>query len=83
MWRWGLLAGSAALNEMARRQRWIQYADALVGIWFIVAPWALSFAGRTGDFYTFLILGIVALILSVWNLYILSEAPAKSAQRAH
>lgn len=78
-----VLAGSASLNLTARRQSWIQVVNGLVGIWFIIAPWVLSFTGRAGDFWTSLILGIEALILSIWNLYIVSEPPVETRQHAH
>lgn len=61
-----ILAGSAAASPGARRQVWIQYVDGLVGIWFIIAPWILSFAGEPAELWTSLIPGIVALILSGW-----------------
>jgi hypothetical protein len=63
-----VLAGSAALNEEARHQVWVQYVDGLVGIWFIIAPWALSFVGESREFWTSLIPGAVVLILSAWLL---------------
>ncbi len=63
-----LLAGTAALRTGARRQVWIQYVDGLVGIWFIIAPWALSFTGEPRVFLTSLIPGIVVLLLSAWLL---------------
>lgn len=56
-----ILAGSAVLSEGARRQAWIQYVNGLVGIWFIVAPWLLSFASRLTETYTSLIGGIIVL----------------------
>ncbi|SRR5579871_502621 len=61
-----VLAGAAALNEAARRQTWIQYVNGLVGIWFIVAPWFVSFANRAADMYSSLIGGIIVLVLSAW-----------------
>jgi hypothetical protein len=63
-----ILAGSAAVSEAARGQAWIQVVDALVGIWFIIAPWVLNFTQQPAPLWTSLILGIVTLILSVWDL---------------
>lgn len=59
-----VLAGSAALNAKARRQAWIQYVNGLVGIWFILAPWVLSFTARSSEFRTSLVAGIIVLVLS-------------------
>ncbi len=71
-----ILAGTAVLSADARRQAWMQWVTGLVGIWFIIAPWVLSFTTRPGDFWTSLILGIVALILSVWDLGALPKSAA-------
>jgi|SRR5579864_1409785 len=76
-----VLAGSAALSEGARRRVWIQIVTGLVGIWFIVAPWVLSFTARPGNFWTSLVLGIVALNLSIWDLEGLPKAA--STQHSH
>lgn len=71
-----ILAGDAVLSEDARRRAWLQYVTGLVGIWFIIAPWVLSFTTRSGDFLTSLILGIVALVLSAWDLGALPRTAA-------
>jgi hypothetical protein len=76
-----ILAGSSALSEGARRQSWLQIVDGLVGIWFIIAPWALSFAKQPGDFWTSLILGIVVVFLSIWDLEVLPKTAV--TQQSH
>ena len=57
-----VLAGVAALNGHARRQAWIQYVNGLVGLWFIISPWVLSFAVKPPA----LIGGVIVLALSAW-----------------
>jgi hypothetical protein len=76
-----VLAGNAALYEGARRQVWLQVVTGLVGIWFIIAPWVLAFTRQPGTFWTSLILGIVALILSIWDLNVRPRTAA--AQQPH
>jgi hypothetical protein len=76
-----VLAGSAALMEGARRQVWLQVVTGLVGIWFIIAPWVLAFTSDPGTFWTSLILGIVALILSIWDFEVLPRTAA--VQQSH
>jgi SPW repeat len=78
-----VLGGNAALSEKARRQAWPQYVNALVGIWFILAPSVLSFAGRAGDHWTSLIGGIVVLVLSGWVLFGLSKTQAVRVVHSH
>jgi len=75
-----ILGASAALSEAARRQSWIQVVNALVGIWFIIAPWVLNFTRQAPVFWTSLILGIVTLILSLWDLQLMPSAAVSERQ---
>jgi hypothetical protein len=61
-----VLAGWAALKEDARKQKWIQYVNGLVGIWFIIFPFVLTLSDKTSILWTSVIGGAVALILSGW-----------------
>jgi hypothetical protein len=76
-----ILAGSSAVNDRARRQTWLQIVDGLVGIWFIIAPWVLNFTRQPGTFWTSLILGIVVVILSIWDLEVLPKTAV--TQQSH
>ncbi len=44
--------------------RWANVLNALLGIWFIVAPYALGFTGRHVEMWTSVAGGIVLLVLS-------------------
>jgi hypothetical protein len=61
-----VLAGWAALNEDARKQKWIQYVNGLVGIWFIIFPFVFALSDKPAILWTSLIGGAVALVLSAW-----------------
>jgi hypothetical protein len=57
-----VLAGAAVVNAHARQQVWIQYVNGLIGLWFVIAPWVLSFAVKPAP----VIGGLIVLILSAW-----------------
>lgn len=69
-----VLAGTAVLNAQARQQVWIQYVNGLVGLWFVIAPWVLSFAMKPAP----LIGGLIVLILSAWLAFGVSPKAAPS-----
>lgn len=73
-----VLAGWAALSEEARKQAWLQYVTGLIGIWFIVAPFALSLAARR-EVWTSILGGAIALVLSGY--LALSARPRAAATR--
>jgi len=61
-----ILAGWAVFSEEARRQKWIQYVNGLVGIWFIIFPYVFALTAVTNVVSTSVIGGIIALVLSAW-----------------
>ncbi|MDQ7828586.1 MAG: SPW repeat protein [Armatimonadota bacterium] len=61
-----VLAAWAAMSEEARRQRWIQYVNGLIGLWFIVFPFVLGLTARSAVTWTSVIGGLIALVLSAW-----------------
>lgn len=67
-----VLAGTAIFNAQVRQQAWIQYVNGLVGLWFVIAPWVLSFAMKPAP----LIGGLIVLVLSAWLAF---GAPPKAA----
>jgi hypothetical protein len=40
--------------------------SALIGLWFIIAPWAVGFSDHSGAVWVSLIFGIVQLLVSLW-----------------
>jgi hypothetical protein len=78
-----ILAGSAAVSYAARRETWPQGVNALIGIWFIIAPWVLNFAHRPLAFWTSLIPGILVLFMSVWDLQLLPRTTITLTHTQH
>lgn len=74
-----ILAGWAVLDETARKQKWIQYVNGLVGIWFILFPFVYAMTGTPVVLWTSLIGGAVALVLSAWLAFgvLAREVPAR------
>lgn len=49
--------------------RWANVVNALVGIWFIIAPFALRFSDRPGPMWASIIGGAVLLVLAGWAVF--------------
>jgi len=62
-----ILAGWAAVSEEARKQRWIQYVNGLLGIGFIAFPFAFNLTARPHVTWTSAVGGLIALGLSTWQ----------------
>jgi len=48
---------------------WPNVVNALVGIWFIIAPFTLGFSGNGGEMWTSIIGGVILLILAGWAVF--------------
>ncbi|GGJ06362.1 hypothetical protein GCM10010885_14400 [Alicyclobacillus cellulosilyticus] len=46
--------------------QWRNGLSALIGVWFILAPWILGFSDRTAAVWTSVIIGAVQAIASIW-----------------
>ncbi|MBX6353047.1 MAG: SPW repeat protein [Thermoflavifilum sp.] len=49
------------------KQTWKQWLSALMGAWFIISPWVLSFQHQTAALWTSIVIGAIQLIASVWG----------------
>ncbi|AUO14691.1 SPW repeat protein [Priestia megaterium] len=41
--------------------------NALIGAWFIIAPWVIDFSNQSGALWSSIIFGIIQLIVSLWG----------------
>lgn len=43
------------------------YLNALIGVWFIIAPWVMGFSDQSGALWSSIIFGIIQIIVSLWG----------------
>lgn len=43
------------------------YLNALIGVWFIIAPWVIGFSDQSGALWSSIIFGIIQIIVSLWG----------------
>ncbi|AKO93224.1 SPW repeat protein [Priestia filamentosa] len=41
--------------------------NALIGVWFIIAPWVIGFSDQSGALWSSIIFGIIQVIVSLWG----------------
>jgi len=63
-------------NRSIAPAAWASWVNAIAGIWLIISPWVLGFAGRPTPFWNTLILGIVVLIAALWATQTVSAGPS-------
>jgi hypothetical protein len=57
-----------AVSALSAFQDWEEWVDMAVGLWLIISPWVLGVAATTAVVWNFVIVGVLALILSGWAL---------------
>lgn len=46
--------------------KWQNWINALLGVWFIISPWAVGFSSNSGALWTAIIIGLIQVIVAVW-----------------
>ncbi|HSW05433.1 SPW repeat protein [Aquabacterium sp.] len=65
----GLLLTAAALGAIFVPRAWEEWTEGALGLWLIVSPWALGFAGLKEARGVAVVTGIVVLALALWTLF--------------
>ncbi len=50
--------------------KWRNGLAALIGVWFIIAPWVLHFSGQTAAMWLSVVVGAIQLITSAWAMFL-------------
>lgn len=64
----GLLLIAAALGAMFVPRAWEEWTEGALGLWLVVSPWAVGFAGMTNAKISAICSGVVVLVLALWVL---------------
>lgn len=62
----------AAISAFAEWEEWVNLA---LGVWLILSPWLLGFAGNMNARWTHIILGVLAVIASAYALWDYRRSP--------
>ena len=67
-WIVGALAVAVAVVALFQSARWLPWAYVVLGLWAIVAPWALGFAATTDAMYAHVIAGLVLAAVAAYEI---------------
>jgi hypothetical protein len=68
-WIVGVLIAIVAIAALSAFAEWEEWVSLVLGLWLIIAPWVLGFAGSAGPLWTHLVLGVVVAAVSCWALW--------------
>jgi len=81
----GLLTG-LAFGAFFVPRAWEEWAQALVALWLVVSPWALTFSNLEKPMLNALSVGVAVLVLAMWTLLAnkaQGTSPPSQARVAH
>jgi hypothetical protein len=64
----GVLVVAIALYAMFQVMAWQEWLNAALGIWLVVSPWVLGFAGLVPAMWNAVIVGALIAVLAIWAL---------------
>ena len=62
----GLAMIAFALMAMKARVLWAEWGSLALGIWLVISPWILRFSANTGARDDAIVLGVLAILVSIW-----------------
>lgn len=75
----GLLAILVAVAGFVELRQWEGWVSVILGLWAIIAPWALGFAAMTAAMACHLGVGLVIAALAALELWMIHNNPGKLA----
>jgi hypothetical protein len=75
----GVLLGAVALTGVIDLREWEGWASLALGLWAIIAPWVVGFAGVVNAMWTHVGVGLATAILAAVELWMLHHNPRQLA----
>jgi hypothetical protein len=71
-WVSAIVIAALAIAALVQFAEWEEWVEMFLGLWLIVAPWVVGFAGITAAVATFVVLGVIVALASIselWQVY--------------
>ena len=78
-WAIGALIFLVAIGALVSFAEWEEWANLLLGIWAVAAPWLLGFAQVPSAMYAHTIMGVLVAGLAALELWMLHQTPTLTA----
>lgn len=76
-WVFGVIVAAISIGAMTQFALWQEWVNVVVGIWLLISPWVLGFAGvdTAAEMWNFVAVGIVVGVLALWDAMSHREQP--------
>jgi hypothetical protein len=66
-WIAGIVVAALSVAALVRFAEWEEWVNVAIGVWILVSPWLLGFAGVRSAMWVSVILGAVIAIMAAWE----------------
>ena len=74
-WIVGAAIAFIAVGALVGFSEWEEWANLVLGVWAVIAPWALSFSGTAGAVTAHVIAGLIVAVLAAIELWFVHNQP--------
>lgn len=78
-WIVAVLLAIVAVVALSAFAEWEEWLSLVLGLWLIVAPWVLGFAGSLNALWAHLVLGVLTAAVSAWAVWDYRHSPHATA----
>ncbi|MEA2782938.1 MAG: hypothetical protein QOK29_4482 [Rhodospirillaceae bacterium] len=74
-WICGIIIAGSALTAILSFSEWEEWLNLVVGVWIVIAPWALGFTDIASATVAHVVLGLLIAIAAAWELWQVHQIP--------
>ena len=74
-WIPGVIIAVAAIAALTAFHAWEEWVNAALGLWLVISPWLLGYAGVTAALWNHVIVGLLTLALALWGVWRARQEP--------
>ncbi len=78
-WILGAVIAVFAIAALSLPQKWEEWTNAVLGLWLIVAPFALGFTAEAGAMWNHIIIGVLVAADALWAVQSLGHGTTATA----
>jgi hypothetical protein len=72
----GIVIAAISLAALAAFTVWEEWLNLIVGVWVLVSPWVLGFAGTTA-MHVHIVIGVIVAVLAAFEIWLLYQRPPR------
>jgi hypothetical protein len=77
-WIVGIVIGALAIWAVYSFAEWHDWANGVLGVWLVIAPWVLGFAAVSAAVWNHVVVGLLIVVAAAWELWDVRHQTSKA-----